>query len=361
MGIHTADGGTATPGVTPVSMVWGRGHARHAPAAEVQNGRQLPAFDRPERIDVILDRLSGGDDFVIKEASSHGMSPIKAVHDEGLLEALAACSQACDDDATFADTFEHVRLREDMGNLPARRDPTTSALLGRFCFDTITAITRGTYSAAIDAANCAVSAAELVGEHEPLVVGLTRPPGHHASRRLFGGATFLNNASIAAEHLRRSGHGRVGVLDIDAHHGNGTQSIFYDRGDVLTVSLHADPTVHFPHFTGYPDERGYEDGSGFNLNLVLSDKAQLPECLIALEAGLEALRKFDPDVLVVSLGFDGHIDDPGHTLALQTDDFHRIGAEIAGLGKPTLALLEGGYALNVLGDCMAGWVEGFCD
>ena len=289
------------------------------------------------------------------------MGPIKEVHDDDLLEGLAACSNAAGEDEVFADTFEHVRLLEDMGDLSARPDPTTSALLGRFCFDTITAVKRGTYEAAIDAADCAVTGADLIGVDEPFVVALTRPPGHHASRRLFGGATFLNNASIAAEHLRQNGHGRVGMLDIDAHHGNGTQSIFYTRNDVMTVSLHADPTIHFPHYTGFTDERGSQDGTGFNLNLVVSDQAQMTEYLVALEAGLDALHEFDPDVLVVSLGFDGHIDEPGHTLGLLTDDFRRLGAEIAALGKPTLGVLEGGYALEVLGDCMAGWIEGFCD
>jgi len=223
--------------------------------------------------------------------------------------------------------------------------------LGAYLFDTATPIVAGTWSAARGAVDVALSAAERVIDGAPLAYGLCRPPGHHAARGMLGGYCYFNNAAIVAEWLRRErGAHRVAILDIDYHHGNGTQQIFWERGDVLYLSLHADPARAYPHFSGYAAERGAGTGEGMTRNWPLPTGTTLDGYATALREALAMVAGFAPDApLIVSAGFDTFERDPIGDLALQTEDYGEIGRLIAGLGLPTIVLQEGGYAVDALG------------
>jgi acetoin utilization deacetylase AcuC-like enzyme len=232
-------------------------------------------------------------------------------------------------------------------------------LLGFYSMDAGATFVRGTWEAVKASHDVALTAAELVRGGERAAFALCRPPGHHAGARFAGGYCFVNNAAVAAEWLRMNGAGRVSVLDVDYHHGNGTQAIFYGRGDVQVVNIHADPLVEYPYFLGHADERGVGAGEGANLNLPLPHGTDFGAWSEALEAGCRAVAAFAPDLLVVSLGVDTYKGDPISQFRLDTADYPRIGARIAGLGLPTLFVMEGGYAVEEVGANAVGVLQGF--
>jgi acetoin utilization deacetylase AcuC-like enzyme len=223
--------------------------------------------------------------------------------------------------------------------------------LGAYLFDTATPIVAGTWGAALAAVDVAVTAAERVVAGAPLAYGLCRPPGHHAARGMLGGYCYFNNAAIVAEWLRREGGARrVAILDIDYHHGNGTQQIFWERGDVLYLSLHADPSRAYPYFSGYAGEGGAGEGVHLTRNWPLPAGTAIDAYAVALAEALQMVVAFAPDApLVISAGFDTFERDPIGDLALRTADYREIGRLIAGLGIPVIALQEGGYAIDALG------------
>jgi acetoin utilization deacetylase AcuC-like enzyme len=225
-----------------------------------------------------------------------------------------------------------------------------------YCFDTFTPITTGTLDAALGGAAAALHAAEAVANGEQLVYVLTRPPGHHAERARCGGYSFLNNAALAADRLAKLG--RVAVLDLDVHHGNGTQHLFYDRQDVLVVSLHGDPATLFPYFTGTEAETGTGPGLGFNVNLPLPPATGVRKYRPALGAALEHVGGFKPAFLVVSFGADTHEKDPIGGFRLPTEEFAKMGEAVRQLALPTVVVQEGGYNVDVLGECVTGFLDG---
>ncbi|MEI7447411.1 MAG: histone deacetylase family protein, partial [Burkholderiales bacterium] len=216
----------------------------------------------------------------------------------------------------------------------------------------------GTWAAIQGAADCALEGAQslLAGERE--AYALCRPPGHHAYADVGAGFCYVNNAAVAAEHLVRR-LGRVAVLDVDVHHGNGTQGLFYDRPDVLFVSVHADPDAGFPFFAGRADETGRGAGSGFNLNLPLPAGTTDGGWLDAVARGAAAVRRFEPGALVVSLGFDAFERDPSALLSVSTEAFRGCGRSVGALGLPTLLVQEGGYAVDALGTNLLAFLDGF--
>jgi acetoin utilization deacetylase AcuC-like enzyme len=233
------------------------------------------------------------------------------------------------------------------------------ALAGRYCFDTITGVGPATWPAARRAADAALTASALVsGGGYDTALALSRPPGHHVSRDLFGGGCYLNNAAIAAQALRGSGAAKVAVVDVDVHHGNGTQALFYDRPDVYFLSLHCDPAVTYPYFTGYADERGSAEGEGTNRNLPLAVDVDGEGYLEALVEGLESVSDFGPDALVVSLGVDALEGDTSGGGRLAPADYGPMGERLAQLELPTVVVLEGGYLLEQLGPAVAAFWEG---
>ena len=229
---------------------------------------------------------------------------------------------------------------------------------GWFTADAACPIGPHTWESATWAAACALAAAEETAQGRS-AYALARPPGHHAYRARAGGHCYVNNAALAAERLRARGARKVAVLDIDSHHGNGTQGIFWDRPDVLFVSLHGDPNRYYPWFTGHAAERGGGPGEGFNMNLPLPIGTGDAGWLEALNTGLAAIRAFQPDAIVLSLGFDASEHEPLNALAVTADGFAQAGAAIGGLGLPTAIVQEGGYNVSLLGTLLTRFLEGF--
>jgi acetoin utilization deacetylase AcuC-like enzyme len=343
-------------------------HALHDPTTEVQYGVPIPMYERPIRAETIRRALETDGGFEFLEASEHGTEPITAVHERGLLSFLeeawnlwraqgglmGGANQA---PQLMPDTVLHPALREGMG--PAREPTTPIGRIGYWCWETMTPIVPGSYRAARVAVDVGLTAADLILGGARAVYALTRPPGHHSPRAAFGGYCFFNVAAIATEYLVRSTGGTVAILDVDYHHGNGTQQIFYARGDVLYVSLHADPDRAYPYFAGWRDEVGTGPGQGATRNFPLPAGCSNQEYLETLEDALGTIAAFTPGVLVVSLGFDTYGQDPIGDFALSTDAYHRVGTRVAALDIPTLIIQEGGYFVPKLGENARQWLRGF--
>lgn len=299
--------------------------------------------------------------FEIGEPTSHGVEAIDAVHDPRLVDFLAtawARYQEAHPDTpdVVPDVFSLAALREGMG--PAPQVQAIDLELGQWCFETTTPVTAGTYDAARSSVDVALSAADAVLAGEQLAYGLCRPPGHHAPRAAYGGYCFFNNAAVVANDVVDLTGGKVTVLDVDYHHGNGTQQIFYDRDDVQFVSLHGDPNRAYPHFAGFDEETGTGRGSGATFNVSLPVEASDDLYLARLGHALERIGSFDPGIVVVSLGVDTYFDDPISDLGLTADGLARCGALVAELGVPLVALQEGGYATDQLGENVRRWLNG---
>ena len=321
-------------------------HRKHDPPFEVfDGGLRTPYLENPDRMDRILEAFQQVDWVELCEPKDFGLEPIYAVHDRDYVDFLVSCwtewlaSDARDKSVLLPATFA------------LRRQPQKPAgLLGRagfYLMDLSACITEGTYPAALASAHCTLSAAEAVSSGERAAFALCRPPGHHAGKDYAGGYCFINNASVAANWL--SSQGKVALLDIDYHCGNGTQDIFYDRRDVLTISIHADPNFEYPHFWGYANETGTGAGLGFHKNLPLGRGTDEARYLSALEEALSLIRSFHPDYLVVSAGMDIYADDPLGTIKVTTEGIAEIGKRIESLGLPSLVVMDGGYANEVLG------------
>ena len=343
------------PPTHPTPLIASDDHLAHDGLIELVGGRRVPCFESPERARVIGEALVATGEYWREAPEEHGPDPIAAVHDLERMDLVEhawtdAIADGHDpDQPLLPDTF---LLREYAGRMPLDQLPAARHdRLGAHCFDTATPIVAGTAGAARAAVDIALSAADRVLSGAPLAYGLCRPPGHHAGRNLMGGYCFFNNAAIAAQSLVSRGASRVAILDVDFHHGNGTQQIFWDRPDVLYVSLHGDPRGIYPYYSGYATERGAEAGEGTTLNFPLPPGTDGDAYLATLHEALAAIRAFNPDApLVLSLGFDTYHADPISNLALRTDDYSRIGSAIAKLGVPVIALQEGGYAVEALGN-----------
>lgn len=329
-------------------------HRRHAPRHELADGETIGIHEVPDRAETIRRALEDDGGFELEGAREHGAGAITAVHDAAMLAYLEEAwrdwrASGEEADEIFPDTFPLPALREGMG--PARDARTPRARIGRWCFDTATPLVEGTYAAARAAVDVALGAADDVLDGERHAYGLCRPPGHHAARAMFGGYCFFNNAAIVAEDLVRRTGEPVAILDVDYHHGNGTQQIFYARGDVLYVSLHGDPDRAYPYFCGFADETGVGRGAGANLNLPLPKGCTNEGYLAALDRGLDAITSSGGSVVVVSLGIDTYARDPICDLALTAEAYHEMGRRVA-------ALQEGGYFVPHLGRNVRNWLRG---
>lgn len=346
-----------------VPIVASDAHLAHDGLVELVGGREVPCYESPERAIRIRDALIGAGGYGLQDPEEHGLDPVLAVHDHALVDLL----EHVWDDAIAAggdparplipDTFLTRAYDGGMGvaTLPERRHDA----LGAFCFDTATPLVAGSYAAALAAVDVALTAMERVLEGTPVAYGLCRPPGHHASRGMFGGYCLFNNAAIVAERLLSLGASRVAILDVDYHHGNGTQSIFWERPEVLYVSLHADPRGAYPYFSGAADETGAGRGDGTTRNLPLPRGTDGAAYATALTEALAMVDEFDPDApLVLSLGFDTHVDDPIGGFALRTDDYATLGTLVGGAGRPVVALQEGGYAIDAIGANAVAFLDG---
>ena len=301
---------------------------------EIHHLRERGYVERPVRMRAVMRGLEGLPIEVLP-VHHHSEQPIKAVHDAQLVDFLSAVSRRLGpDQIVYPEVFPIRR--------PDRRPREIADRAGYFCADTFTPLTANSYIAARAAVDATITAAGLLQQGERLGYALVRPPGHHAERRIYGGFCYLNNAAIAANQL--SATGKVALLDIDHHHGNGSQDIFYARNDVLTVSIHGDPRNSYPHFSGYADERGEGDGAGFNRNFPLPRGIEDDRYLEVLDDAIALIRRFAPRWLVISLGFDIMRGDPTGSFLVSTGGMRRIGERLGRLGLPTLIVQEGGYS-----------------
>src|SRR5690606_11300047 len=231
--------------------------------------------------------------------------------------------------------------------------------LGYYSFDGGAPITAGTWQAAYSAAQVALSAQQEIVNGARSAFALCRPPGHHAAGDVMGGYCYLNNAAIAAQAFLDQGRKKVAILDVDYHHGNGTQDIFYQRSDVLFASIHGDPAEEFPFFLGYADELGEGAGEGYNFNYPLPMGSAWGTWSAALEQACQRIAEYGAEVLVVSLGVDTYMEDPISQFKLDSPDYLAMGRRIAALGLPTLFVMEGGYAVEAIGINAVNVLEGF--
>lgn len=332
-------------------------HHLHDPRHDIQGGVPAEMVERPERAERIVAALSG-DSFTLQPATDHGVQPIEAIHAPGLIAFIREASEgAAAGVEVFPDTFPNASLREGMP--PTSAEPTDlMGRLGWWCFDTGTPVLQGTYAAACAAADVALTAADLVLERESVVYGLCRPPGHHSARSVFGGFCYFNNAAIAAEYLVRRTAAKIAILDLDYHHGNGTQQLFYAREDVLYVSLHADPRRAYPYFSGHADETGSERGLGTTRNFPLPSATSNVAYLSVLDQALEVVSRFAPTVTIVSFGLDTYIHDPLGDFALTTPVYAECGRRLSAAAPKMVVLQEGGYYLPDLGENVREFLVG---
>jgi len=345
-------------------------HALHQGREEMFRGRMVPCHEVPARLDFVLDELR-------RRPLGELLTPIL---EETALDAAIARVHAARYTRFLADAWaqwvalDAANAQRDalpsvwpLGNPHAFRHDVLpqnfAAQLGLFSFDSGSPLMAGTWAAARGGAACALAAAHEVLGGARSAFALTRPPGHHAGADFFGGYCFLNNAAIAAQALIDGAGGerkqRVAVLDVDYHHGNGTQAIFYARADVLTVSIHGDPLTEYPFFLGHADERGAGAGEGFNLNLPLPRGTNFTTWRVALGQALDAVAAFKADALVVPMGLDTFEGDPISGFTLQSPDYFAVGEALAGAGLPTVFTFEGGYAVDAVGTNAVNLLEGF--
>ncbi|MDO8249232.1 MAG: histone deacetylase family protein [Rhodoferax sp.] len=335
-------------------------HALHQGKLEMFRGALVPCFEVPARADYVLHELQRRQLGSVSSPPRFDVPALSTVHTARYLDFLAHAWDdwvALDPANATRDALPSVwpvrSFRTDV--LPAN----FSARMGLFSFDAGTPLTSGTWGAARAGADCAFAAADQLTQGARAAFALSRPPGHHAGADFFGGYCFLNNAALAAQHLRDSGLERVAILDIDYHHGNGTQAIFYDRPDVLFTSIHGDPHTEYPFYLGYADEQGAGAGLGFNHNLPLPRGSDFVAWREALKNALQGIARFGAQALVVSLGLDTFEGDPISGFTLRSEDYLRVGEDLAGVGLPTVFVFEGGYAVAEIGINAVNVLEGF--
>ena len=329
-------------------------HLSHQPPEILGRGKPVPHWEIAPRAEALLAALKQGG-HSIEAPEPIGLGPIAAVHDPGYLAFLETAWQRWQE---LPDPPPAVQPNAYPGRHMTGKPTDIVGEAGYYMNTNSAPIVQGTWPAAVAAAELAVSAARAVLDGEDVAYACCRPPGHHAYADTAGGFCYLNNVAIAASEMLLE-LPRVAILDFDVHHGNGTQGIFYNRKDVFFCSLHGNPAEYFPFFAGYAHERGAGEGIGYNLNLPQEQGTGDEDYLSALGDGLDAIRRFAPDALLVSAGFDAYAKDPIGYLSITTDGFARIGEAIARLGVPTVLVQEGGYNVDDLGKNLASFLKGF--
>ena len=332
-------------------IFWDDRQLDHAPAQELHNGAFVPYAEHPGRARDLLAAIGP-----VEAPEDRGVAPLLRVHSPAYVDFLKSAwsdwraAGRPGDAAAYA--WPVVRRRPlDLDRIDAR--------LGAFSFDGSTPIAEGTWHSAYWAAQAALAGVDAVLGGETAACALCRPPGHHAGADYMGGYCYLNNAAIAAEAALAAGRKRVAILDLDYHHGNGTQDIFYTRGDLLFVSIHADPRTDYPFFWGHADERGEGPGEGATLNLPLPQGTGRRDYEAALDTALEAIAAFGAELLVCSYGADTFSGDPISFFTLDTADYPALAKRVESLGLPTVVVMEGGYAVDALGANLAAFLSGF--
>ena len=339
-------------------------HHEHSPQYEFYRGERVPCFESPDRLNIVRSAIeSSNHSFMLAEHDSRTL--LERVHSARYLRFLETAWQqwlALDPQNASVQPFPSAwpirSLRSDI------EPDNFVAKLGLYSMDNGSPMVAGTWAAAKAGADVSMSAAVhlhslIENDASAAVFCATRPPGHHAGKDFMGGYCFLNNAAIAAEALREKGHAKVAILDVDFHHGNGTQSIFYERSDVLFTSIHGDPKTEYPFFLGHADEQGDAEGVGYNVNYPLAAGSSAEQWFTALDAASEQVKGHGATALVVSLGLDTFSGDPISNFELTTADFKILGERVKQIGLPTIFILEGGYATSELGLNTVQVIDGF--
>jgi len=333
-------------------------HLGHSGHVELMNGQVVPAFEKPERVAMILKAVGERNLGPSVDPTAHGLDPLRAVHEPDFVRFLSQAWDLWTADGRTVPALPSFWKAPGMRNI----EPTSiDGKLGHFSFDAGCCIVAGTWDAVQASADCALTGVDIVSSGENTAFALCRPPGHHAHAGTMGGYCFINNAAVAAQSFLDRGAKRVAILDVDYHHGNGTQAIFYDRPDVLVCNIHADPMQEFPYFLGYADETGTGAGEGFNANYPLPWGTDFASWSETLDTACKRVADYAPDALIVSLGVDTYKDDPISQFKLDSPDYLKIGARIAKLGLPTLFVMEGGYAVEAIGINVANTLQGFVE
>ena len=338
-----------------MEVVFSQVHERHAPKTFLLRGRLVDSPEVPERAHRLVEsvrseghRIVSPDDF--------GVTPRAAVHTPEYLKFLETIAEQWQEtDGSGPEVIPNIHPNRNMSSRPT--GPV--GLAGYHTADTSCPIGTGTWEAAVASANCAIHAAQLVLDGARVAYALCRPPGHHAYSDMAGGFCYLNNVAIAAQHMAATMSGRIAILDVDVHHGNGTQGVFYHRSDVLTISIHVNSTNFYPFFAGYAHERGEGLGAGYNLNLPLAPRSGDVEALSALETSIEFIRRFTPDALLVALGFDMSEEDPLGIMNVTSAGFSEMARRLSAMELPTVLVQEGGYMSKTLGSNLACFLRAF--
>jgi acetoin utilization deacetylase AcuC-like enzyme len=323
----------------------------HAPTRELHNGGFTDYAETPARAEAILAAIGGAE-----APEDRGEGPILAVHDADYIAFLKSAAARWAEAGRPGDVVGYVWPV--VGRRPLKLD-RIDAQIGQYSFDASTPITPQTWKSAYWSAQSALAATQAVLDGERSAFALCRPPGHHAGADYYGGYCHLNAAAIAAQAARDAGKRRVAILDIDYHHGNGTQDIFWSRGDVFYASLHADPATDYPFYWGHGDEVGAGEGLGATLNLPLPQGTTLDAFRGAQARALQAIADFGAELLVVSFGADTYLGDPISAFRIETPDYALLAQDIAAAGLPTVIVMEGGYAVDALGENVASLLSGW--
>ncbi len=338
--------------------VYSPDHKLRNARTELYGGELVPPFECPERMEYILDRIGqvglgeviGPEEFSIKT--------IHRIHDPAYIEFLQDCWQEWEKEGFQGEAIPTVFPSRGMQH---RIPDFIEGKMGYYAMAMETSISDGTWEAARASVNVALTAQSRVAQGAGAAFALCRPPGHHSASDLYGGYCFINNAAVAVQAFLDQGAARVALLDVDFHHGNGSQAIFYGRSDVMFLSLHGDPRHAFPHFLGYADETGEGEGEGFNHNYPLGPGTPYPTWGEALKDACNRITTYAPDAIVVSLGVDTYEKDPISFFKLKSEDFRDYGRTLAALKLPTLFIMEGGYAVEEIGVNTVNVLTGYQD
>ena len=331
-------------------------HVLRDAKTELFGGQLVPPFECPARAEYILERLQSVSLGKVIAPDEFGLDPVARIHDRGFLGFLEHCWE---DWTASGYQGEAIPTIWPARGMQQRVPNHIEGRMGYYALAAETAISNGTWEAARASANVALSAQRVINNGAREAFALCRPPGHHAAADMYGGYCFINNTAVAAQAFIDQGASRVAILDVDFHHGNGTQAIFYDRPDVMFLSLHGDPRDAFPHFLGYDDETGTGKGEGYNINFPMGPETNFKTWRSALDDACKRISNYGPDALLISLGVDTFENDPISFFRLTSNDFQLYGEIIGTLRLPTLFIMEGGYAVDEIGLNTVNVLQGF--
>ena len=341
-----------------MKTIYSEKHKLRNAKTELFGGELVKPFERPERIDFIIDEINKTKLGAIEKPQEINFKIIKKIHDEDYVEFLDTAWDEWEKEGFKGEAIPTVWPSKSMDS---NKIPSfIEGKLGYYCLAGETSISKGSIEAAYEAVKVAVNAANIIIKNKASsIFALCRPPGHHASKNQYGGYCFFNNAAIAAQHMKDEGAKKVFILDVDFHHGNGTQAIFYDRADVYYSSLHGDPLHAFPHFLGHSDEKGVGKGLGYNANYPMLPGTGYDTWSNALDDCLSKISNFKPDFLIISLGVDAFENDPISFFKLKSENFINIGKKLSKLKIPSLFVMEGGYSIKEIGVNTVNTLKGF--